>query len=103
MGKIPQYLSNKMVEGLRIRSGRFEDQKNLEIEPRFLGIPAHSLVTVPSTLFYTETVLNIHVSPAFVGIFGAGTFYRAGSTFMWTGLWLLFPGLSVQPSLDVRL
>jgi hypothetical protein len=41
------------MDGFHIRSGRFEDQKNLDMEPRFLDRPHHSLVTIHFGLCYT--------------------------------------------------
>jgi hypothetical protein len=67
--KIPQSLLNKGMDGLHMHSRRFEDQKNLEIEPSFLGRPPHSLVTIHSTICYILTLLNIHVLPACVAFF----------------------------------
>jgi len=57
------------MDGLHIHSRHFEDQKNSEIEPRFLGSPPHRLVTVHATVCYTLTFLNIHVWPACAAFF----------------------------------
>jgi hypothetical protein len=57
------------MDGLHIHSPRFEDQKNLEIEPRFFGRPPHNLFTIHSTICYPLTPLNSHVLPAFVAFF----------------------------------
>jgi hypothetical protein len=68
--KIPHSHLNKGMYRLHnIHSGRFEDQKNLEIEPRFLCRPPHGLVTIHSTICYTLTLLNIHVLLACVAFF----------------------------------
>ena len=69
MRKIPQSLLNKGIDELHIHSRSFEDQKNLEIEPRFLGPPPHSLFTIHSTICYTLTLLNTRVLPACVAFF----------------------------------
>ena len=66
---IPQSLFNKGINGFHIRFRRFEDKKNLEIEPRFLVRPSRSLVTTHSTICYSLTFLNIHVLLACVALF----------------------------------
>jgi hypothetical protein len=67
--KIPQSLLNKGMDGLHVHFRRFEDQKNVEIETRFLGRPPYSLVTIHSRICHTLTLLNIHVLSVCVAFF----------------------------------
>jgi hypothetical protein len=62
-GKIHQYLLNRWLAGIQIRSGRFRGEKNFLLQPEiqhvFFGRPAHIVAKTPTA----ETVcLDFNIS-----------------------------------------